>query len=239
MEKWKSGKVYCLPPDHERSRRGPSSRRGVDDTTGARRRAPQRDFRTSPFFTRTIAIPTSRLRRPARCRVRARAGRGRARPRRHGSGGCTVPAHAVGHFPLADLAANGVVGHQLTRDPVRRRLRSTSWRGLLALARRLPQTLRRQGAHAWLPNVLVGDASPWLLSGRTMGIIGVGTLGEAIAVRAKAFGMRVVGLRRSPVRGRSRRRFDDVVGRSRSRAAAEEADVIVHRGARDAGDGSD
>ena len=45
--------------------------------------------------------------------------------------------------------------------------------GLLALARRLPQTLRRQEQRVWLPNELTGQASPWLIAGKTMGIIGL------------------------------------------------------------------
>ncbi len=97
---------------------------------------------------------------------------------------------------------------------------------LLALARRLPQTLRDQQERMWRPNVLVGEASPWLLAGRTMGIVGVGTLGEAIAVRAKAFDMRVIGLRRNPARGLPKG-FDDVVGPDDRERLLAESDVIV------------
>ena len=42
-----------------------------------------------------------------------------------------------------------------------------------------------------------------LLEGRTMAILGLGTIGTKIAKRAKAFGMRVVGLRRHPEKGGS------------------------------------
>ena len=42
---------------------------------------------------------------------------------------------------------------------------------------------------------------PWLLKGRTLGLIGVGTIGSEIAKRAEAFGMRVIALRRRPAYG--------------------------------------
>lgn len=134
-------------------------------------------------------------------------------------------AHAVGHFPLADLAAKDVLvtnSRGIQSTPIAEHVMG----GLLALARRLPQSFRRQGEHAWLPNELVGDATPWLISGKTMGIIGLGTLGQAIAVRAKAFGMRVVGMRRSPER-EGPAGVDEVVGRSDLDRMVKVADVIV------------
>jgi phosphoglycerate dehydrogenase-like enzyme len=98
--------------------------------------------------------------------------------------------------------------------------------GLLALARRLPQTLTRQEQRVWLPNELIGEASPWLIAGKTMGIIGLGTLGQAIATRAKAFGMRVIGIRRNPDRAVPVG-VDQVVARIDVDRMLEEADVVV------------
>ena len=40
----------------------------------------------------------------------------------------------------------------------------------------------------------MGERLPWLLKGRTLGLIGVGTIGSEIAKRAEAFGMRVIAL---------------------------------------------
>ena len=68
-------------------------------------------------------------------------------------------AHAVGHFPLANLAAKDVLvtnSRGIQSTPIAEHVMG----GLLALARRLPQSFRRQGEHAWLPNELVGDATP-------------------------------------------------------------------------------
>ena len=133
--------------------------------------------------------------------------------------------HAVGHFPLADLAARGVVvtnSRGIQSVPIAEHVMAC----LLALARRLPQTLRDQQERAWRPNALTGEASPWLLAGRTIGIIGMGTLGRAIAVRAKAFGMRVVGMRRNPDRG-APLEVDEVVGPTERDRLLSEADVVV------------
>jgi phosphoglycerate dehydrogenase-like enzyme len=133
--------------------------------------------------------------------------------------------HAVGHFPLADLAARGVVvtnSRGIQAIPIAEHVMAS----LLALARRLPQTLRDQQQHAWRPNDLTGEASPWLLAGRTIAIIGVGTLGQAIASRARAFGMHVMGVRRNPERGVPEG-FDDVVGPADRDRLLALADVVV------------
>lgn len=67
---------------------------------------------------------------------------------------------------------------------------------LLALAKQLPFILENQRAHYWAQNEVIGDRLPWLLKRRTLGLIGVGTIGSEIALLADAFGMHVVGLRR-------------------------------------------
>jgi D-2-hydroxyacid dehydrogenase (NADP+) len=59
---------------------------------------------------------------------------------------------------------------------------------MLALSRDMPRMLANQAARIW---------ERWpsqLLEGRTLGILGVGQIGEALAARAKAFGMRVIGV---------------------------------------------
>ena len=71
---------------------------------------------------------------------------------------------------------------------------------MLALAKRLPALLDAQRLHRWAQNDLVGDTLPWLLRGRTLGLIGVGTIGSEIARLADAFGMHVIGVRRRPGR---------------------------------------
>ena len=67
---------------------------------------------------------------------------------------------------------------------------------VLAFAKQLPAVLEHQRQAHWAQNEFIGLHLPWLLRGRTLGLIGVGTIGAAIAARAKAFGMRVVAVRR-------------------------------------------
>jgi D-2-hydroxyacid dehydrogenase (NADP+) len=133
--------------------------------------------------------------------------------------------HAVGHFPLAELAARAITvtnSRGVQAIPIAEHVLAC----ILALARRLPQSMRDQQERLWRPNELIGDVSPWVLSGRTIAVIGVGTIGEAIAVRVKAFGMHVIGVRRHPERGRPVG-FDEVVGPADMNRALSLADIVV------------
>lgn len=69
---------------------------------------------------------------------------------------------------------------------------------LLAITRRLPVAVRAQGERTWAQEALCGLP---LLGGRTLGIIGLGAIGQAVARLGRAFGMRVVATRHSPERG--------------------------------------
>jgi phosphoglycerate dehydrogenase-like enzyme len=71
----------------------------------------------------------------------------------------------------------------------------------LALAKQIPFVVENQQQARWAQNEFVGERLPWLLKGRTLGLIGVGTIGAEIAMRAEAFGMRVIALRRRPAYG--------------------------------------
>lgn len=64
----------------------------------------------------------------------------------------------------------------------------------LAHSRRLPQAIRNQGARRWDRHSTIG----WEIAGQTMGILGLGAIGQALAARAAALGMRVIGTKRSP-----------------------------------------
>jgi len=65
---------------------------------------------------------------------------------------------------------------------------------ILVHIRRLRGALEAQAVRRWAHN----DLHPQLLAGRTMGILGLGTLGRATASRAAAFGLRVWGTKRTP-----------------------------------------
>jgi phosphoglycerate dehydrogenase-like enzyme len=88
---------------------------------------------------------------------------------------------------------------------------------MLALARDLPRMLENQRAGRW---------QRWgqpLLEGRTLVIVGVGVISEALALRCKAFGLRIIGISgRAGAPG-----FDDIWPRTRLHEAAGIADFLV------------
>lgn len=61
--------------------------------------------------------------------------------------------------------------------------------GVIALLRHIPRANASMRAGRWERSALLGSE----LRGRTLGIVGVGRIGSEVAVRAKAFGMTVVG----------------------------------------------
>jgi D-2-hydroxyacid dehydrogenase (NADP+) len=63
---------------------------------------------------------------------------------------------------------------------------------MLALARKIPRTIRNQDKRVWERWL------PGIIHGKTVGILGVGVIAEALAPRCKALGMTVVGLSTSP-----------------------------------------
>lgn len=66
---------------------------------------------------------------------------------------------------------------------------------ILALARHLPRADKGLKKGKWEKKGLMGIG----LAGKTLGIIGFGRIGKEVALRAKAFGMRVLAFQRSPI----------------------------------------
>ncbi len=64
---------------------------------------------------------------------------------------------------------------------------------MLAFARQLPLFVRAQDQREWAKPPV---AQLFELSGQTLAVIGLGAIGQALAVRAAALGMQVVGVRR-------------------------------------------
>jgi phosphoglycerate dehydrogenase-like enzyme len=106
-------------------------------------------------------------------------------------------ASGVTHIPFViPLAAKGIVVTSSTganAEPVAQ----TGFAGLLMLARGFPHYIQGQHKHEWRP--LRGAAMPDDLRGQTVVIIGVGAIGKIFAGYARAFGLRVIGVRRSPL----------------------------------------
>ena len=72
----------------------------------------------------------------------------------------------------------------------------TGFTGLLMLARGFPGYIQGQLKHEWRP--MRGAALPDDLRGQTVLLIGVGAIGKIFAGYARAFGLKVIGVRRSP-----------------------------------------
>jgi phosphoglycerate dehydrogenase-like enzyme len=93
--------------------------------------------------------------------------------------------------------------------------------GLLYFAKDFPRMRRNQAGRAWA----VFDVEE--LHGRTLGIVGYGDIGRAIAERARPFGMRIVGLRRRGPEGEKDALADEVWPLSRLGELLAEADDLV------------
>jgi D-2-hydroxyacid dehydrogenase (NADP+) len=106
-------------------------------------------------------------------------------------------AVAVETLCLSELAARGVRVSN-TRGVQAIPIAEHVLAVVLALAKQLPFTLENQQRTAWAQYEYRGPRLPWLLHGRTLGLIGIGTIGQALAARASALGMRVLALRRRP-----------------------------------------
>jgi phosphoglycerate dehydrogenase-like enzyme len=134
-------------------------------------------------------------------------------------------AVAVETLALPELFARGVIvsnsrGVQAT--PIAEHVFAV----LLALAKQLPYVLESQRNRHWAQNDLVGERLPSLLRRRTLGLIGVGTIGSQIALLADAFGMHVIGLRRRPENNQVRG-VHEMLSYSELDSLLARADVVV------------
>ncbi len=92
---------------------------------------------------------------------------------------------------------------------------------LLALARRLPEFWQNQSRRLWNRKTETPVAS---LEGRTIAVVGFGSIGREVALRAKAFGMRVLGVRRTPT---SDALADEMFAMDDMEHALAQADAVV------------
>lgn len=99
---------------------------------------------------------------------------------------------AVG-FDNVDLPAATARGVMITNTPgvLTETTADLAWALLLAIARRIPEAdgfVRQRRWHAWGPMLLLGTD----VYGKTLGIVGLGRIGQAVARRAAGFGMRIL-----------------------------------------------
>jgi D-2-hydroxyacid dehydrogenase (NADP+) len=106
-----------------------------------------------------------------------------------------APAAGIGHLLSAELAASQIV---LTsaRGIRARAIAEHVLMVTLALTRQLRRALERQAEHAWALDELEGAGTIRTLHGKRMGIVGLGSVGTAVAQAASALGMRVSATRR-------------------------------------------
>ena len=97
-------------------------------------------------------------------------------------------------LPLADRGVTITSSTGSNAEPVAQ----TGFAGLLMLARGFHGYAQGQHRHEWRP--LRGNALPPDLRGQTVLLIGVGAIGSVFAGYARAFGLKVIGVRRSSVK---------------------------------------
>ena len=90
--------------------------------------------------------------------------------------------------------------------------------GMLALSRDIPRFARQQDTQTW------GRWPAKLLHEKTVGILGIGVIAEALAPKCKAFGMNVIGITsaKRPVAG-----FDRVHGMDELQSVLPQLDYLV------------
>ncbi len=119
-------------------------------------------------------------------------------------------------LPAPDLAEHVVISN--SRGSHEPHLPEFVMAMALAMAYNVPQLVRQQQHRQWR------ETFPRPLHDQTMCVVGLGTIGRSVARRAKALGMRVVGVSRSgrPVEG-----IEQVVLSGERRYALTDSDVVV------------
>lgn len=133
-------------------------------------------------------------------------------------------AAVEGLLPLGDLAARGIAvtnSRGVQAIPIAEHVMG----GLLVLARKYDRLLEAQREHRWIQNDLLHDW-PWLLHGKRMTIVGLGTIGIEVAKRAHAFGINVTGVRRRMSEHRHAY-LDRVVTPNHLNEALENCDILM------------
>src|SRR6185437_10408385 len=96
---------------------------------------------------------------------------------------------------------------------------------ILSLARKLPEARDNQAKHFWRGMIGDLDRREDELGGKTLLIVGLGRIGGRLAQLAKAFDLRVIGIRRDPTGGANG--ADEVHGMDRLGALLPQADFVA------------
>jgi D-2-hydroxyacid dehydrogenase (NADP+) len=97
---------------------------------------------------------------------------------------------------------------------------------IFALAKKIPDSVRLQQKHVW-GQQRMWDELPRVreVAGATVGLIGLGSIGRAVAKSAKALGMRVVAVREHPEKGSEG--ADVILGPTQMDELFRQADYVV------------
>lgn len=96
---------------------------------------------------------------------------------------------------------------------------------ILAIARKLPMARDNQAAHRWRGLISQISQREDELGGKTVVIVGMGRIGSRLARLAKAFDMRVIGVKRDPSKGAEA--ADETVAQSALLQVLPQADFVV------------
>ncbi len=96
---------------------------------------------------------------------------------------------------------------------------------ILALARKLPLARDNQARHKWRGLISEIAQREDELGGKTLVIVGMGRIGSRLATLARAFDMRVIGVKRDPRKGADA--ADSVVAQSELLSVLPEADFVA------------
>jgi glyoxylate reductase len=104
-----------------------------------------------------------------------------------------VSNYAVGfdNINVDEVTQRGVVVTNTPCDEVNEAVAEHTWSLMLSLARRLveaDESVKRGAYKGWEPNIFLGMD----LTGKTLGIVGMGRIGSMVARRAKGWNMRVL-----------------------------------------------
>jgi phosphoglycerate dehydrogenase-like enzyme len=126
----------------------------------------------------------------------------------------------VGQFVSAGIAGTGIVltnGAGIGSPPI------AEWvlARVLQIVKNLPRHDANAREHLWR------TAHGGQLARRTMAIVGLGAIGRAVAVRARAFGVHLIGIRRSWTPGATDDAVDELVGPGALLDVLGRSDVVV------------
>lgn len=92
---------------------------------------------------------------------------------------------------------------------------------ILQLLKQFPKHDESAKRHEWV------NTDAWMLDGRTVGIIGLGAIGRAVAVRARAFGTRILATRRTWSPGATDPDCDELFGADGLHEVLSRSDIVV------------